>query len=260
MATGGGTGTAVSTSTSLSGKAWTRTTLAAHLIKQLNRSASSTDQNAAIGDCIISSFGDLWIKYDWDFRIRRATMTLVAGTPTYSISTNHADFEKFDQKWINNANETGSPFKITNVTSQFESQRYADSDSQGEPVLALLEHAVSTGSLTKTMRFTPTPDQAYQYIFYYLCTAPAIDTDDAPPWNGYMHKLWELDSKWRVQQLLHPNSDLWQSTYRGFLGALEEAKGQNSEWMTASTPELPKDPCGDWGNFDLMYPSRIVRR
>lgn len=233
--------------------AWTPTTLKAQIVGELNqaRNAAGGTVPTRLANIITEAYEHIWYVQDWYFRRRRGTLTLAADDETEAMPT---DFDKFDQKWLEENNDHGRLF-ITTDPQQF-SDRLVELDAgSGTPRIAIVEPSVSEGAWAVQMRLAPACSKAFEYYYYYLVTAPAVGATATPLWPTPFNRLWHDLSLARAQRAFR-RDDVWRETWAAFAGGMDHARSQNNETVSSSTPAI-RDGYGDVG---AMLSSQYSRR
>jgi len=215
---------------------WTRSTLASHIVGELNqdRSAAGGTVPARLTNIVHESFQELWNEDDWLFKRVTATLTLTADTATADLPD---AFEKLDPKWLHENNDHGTLY-FTDDAHPFEDRVFLNTDDTGNPVIARIQPKTSeTSKYVWQVEVTPTPDQGMTYRYVYLRQAPAIDDDTVILWPNVFHQGWHFLSLARCQRAFEPG-DAWKETYAAYMHWLERAKTQNNETLRASTPSI----------------------
>jgi len=235
-----------STPTEVGTKQWTRSSLAAHLLRELSKSGATVTGTTpdALANIVYESFGFCWECHNAQFRQREMTFSVADGDSEYSISSseNYPDFHKFEPGTV--AETTGdTPLVLTNSAREYEARRAANTDSSGslesgEPELALIVPDPSLGSYGTKLMFVPEANATYTYRTWYLCRAPALDLTEVPKWPTEMFRLWHQEAAWRAEKSFIKGDDRWKSGYRGARGALQTIKDENDEELIEDTSEF----------------------
>ena len=223
---------------------WTPTTLCAHLIGEVNQ-----DMNAAGGDIparmmtlVKAAYRDLWNMHEWRFRKRRETLTIAASAYTADCPS---DFEKLDQKWMEENNSHGTLWFTADLQA-FENRQSGHGSTPGTPEIALVEpDSDLTGGYAEVFRVSPTALSEFTYPYVYLCYAPTLGDTDSPLWPQPWYTAWEFGARARAYYDFRCDKDAWKGPYNHFQGLVVTLKDKNDEYMVSSTPMI-RDQTGDW--------------
>ena len=224
-------------------QAWTRTTLATHIVGSLN-----TDSNAAGGtvpdrlvNIVNRAYYDVWDAHDWMFRKVSATLTLVKSTATAVLPD---DYAKLDMMWLKENNAKGA-LKFTQDTQMFESQRDLQTNSPGTPWLALLEtKTAETSKHVWQVRVLPLPESGFTYPYVYLRDAPVLELTAIVLWPRPFFRGWELLATWRAEKAFRDDK-AWKDTKGDWLDWLADAVSDKDEAMRSDVA-LINDGNGDF--------------
>ncbi len=225
---------------------WTRTTLATHLMGELNdaRNAAGGSVPDRLANLIHEAYKDLWLWEDWRMRRRRTTFSTAADTATVALPSN---FDKLDQQWVKENNENSARLlTFTDNVTVFESCALAYGTDTHRPRVALFEATTTDDAYSEQLRLTPTPDGAYTYDYYYLCTPPDLGVGDAALWPSRFEEGWaKLARSYALGGFRRKDESLIE--YGRFRGWVNKALS-NNEAMVSSTP-LIEDAEGDSAPF-----------
>lgn len=229
---------------------WTPETLEQQILGELNQ-----DRNAAGGAApqrlariVQHTYSDLWEGHDWLFRRVYGTLALTASTATADLPT---DFDKLDQKWIEDSSNQGSLIFTTDLQA-FEQRRHDESASTGIPVIALIRPKTSlTTSYLWEVIVAPTPSQAFSCPYVYLRLAPDLLPSGSPLWPRPFHRGWYLLALARSQRAFRRGDD-WKETFAAHRAWLARAESQNDEVLTSDTPVI-RDGYNDVGRLGSSY-------
>lgn len=238
-----GTGTAVSGVGAPGASIWTPDSLCEQLMGEVNQ-----DLNAAGGDVpprmrklVVCAYRDLWNLQPWRFRRRRVTLTIAAAASTAACP---ADFEKLDQKWLEENADEGT-LHFTTVLQVFEARKHRNGTTPGTPELVFIEPAEDLSSgYSEIFRCTPTASKEFTYPYVYLCYAPDVANDASPLWPQPFFTGWEWGARARAYYDFRRDTDAWKGPNNRFKGWLEGAVQENNEGLTSDTPAA-RDDHGD---------------
>lgn len=221
---------------------WTKTTLAAQLVGELNiaRNAAGGTVPDRVTNIISECYTRLWERFPWKYRRRLATLTLAAGVSSAQMPEN---FDKLDQDWVQSNNRKG-PLRFTDDVQVFSDTLYQANSGNGTPRLALVvpDTSVTTYYAMKVM-VDRAPAEQFTYPYWYLCLAPALDATAYPLWPRQFMGIWHDYATFRLQRAFQ-GGDEWKETYGAFKVAVAEAIDENNETLKNST-EAIQDFYGD---------------
>lgn len=224
-------------------QAWTRTTLAKHIVGSLNTeiSAAGGTVPARLVNIVNRAYYDVWDAHDFMFRKKSATLTIVVDTAVADLPS---DYAKLDMKWLKENNARGA-LQFTQDTQWFESQRDLQTNSPGTPWLALLE--TKTSETTKhvwQVRVLPLPEAGFTYPYIYLRSAPVLELTNIVLWPRPFYRGWELLATWRAEKAFRDDK-AWKDTKDDYGQWLADAISDKDEAMRSDVA-LINDTDGDF--------------
>ncbi len=221
----------------MAGHTWTKTTLAAQIVGELNiqRNAAGGSVPDRLGNIILECFDDLYEREDWIFRRRADTTTLVmvANDTKYTAPT---DFGKLDPRWLGETSKE-SWLQFTDDEQFFARFQYDDIDRTGRPRLALIRPLITEGEGEAADTYgyefliTPTPDKSYNYPLVYLCTVPTLGATDIPVWPTKFHRLWHHYALARAMRHFRRDPEAWKEAWAFSQAEIKQAVKQNNETL-----------------------------
>lgn len=127
----------------------------------LARDYGSSGDSTIIGGYINEAYEDVCNRHRWPWLATSATVTLTAGVATFDLSTLNPDL-LFHGRLRTNQSGGISPVEIVFDHDDADSpwRNYQNTTSRGRPT-----HVARTGE--RTLEFSPVPDAAYTYTYYY---------------------------------------------------------------------------------------------
>lgn len=221
---------------------WTKTTLAAQLVGELNiaRNAAGGTVPDRVTNIISECYTRLWERFPWKYRRRLATLTIAAGASSAQLPEN---FDKLDQDWVQ-ANNRNGPLRFTDDVQVFSDTVYQANSATGIPRLAMISPDTTiTSYYAMKVAVDRTTSVEFTYPYWYLCLAPLLAATDYPLWPRQFMGIWHDYATFRLQRAFR-GGDEWKETYGAFKVAVEEAIQENNETLKNST-EAIQDAYGD---------------
>lgn len=248
-------GSAASTSTVTN--LWTATTLAAHLRGELD-----VDPNAAGGTVpdrlmnIVRETGiSLWNMADWRFRLKRGTLTTVAGTSTVSVPSDFAEIaQRFLQHNSTSTGVSGLLFTEDKIYFQERADGYLSTDT-GNPVVAVVDVDRSGSSWAQQFLLCPTPDAVYSFPYWYVIKDPwslstPLSDSSTPQWPPTFNMGWHLYALARAQRAFGKSEETWRESWAAFSDWFQRQLQENNETITTSNLEPIR------GGYDDFFPGQ----
>lgn len=252
------TGTAVSEGATTT--IWTQATLSADL-----RGTVAGDSNAAggsvpdrVGNRVVQAAKDLWGNWDWLFRRKKGTLSLVDGDSDKDVPS---DFAELDQRWMRDNENTGVPILFTqNVRLwQAKADTFGDSATGAPQLITLVRDTGETSAWDMHFLITPTCNNTYAYDYWYMMSDPwtagvIINDSTAPIWPPSFHEGWRLRALWKVLRSFG-TIERAKEAEADFKDWLDHQLAENNETITTADERI-RDAYGDVGQFaSQLYPS-----
>lgn len=221
---------------------WTITGLANEILGSLNqaRNASGGTVPDRLLNTVKQAYEELWEMWEWKYRRTRTTFTTSSGTDTVDLPT---DFEKLDQKWMQETSNNGS-LRFTDDIQLFEDLVHVWGSQGGRPAVALIRPKTSdSGSYLWEVFLAPTPDGSLTYPYFYLRMAPSLGNSAVPLWPRPFNRGWFFLAMARAKKKFMPGKD-WQQDEALWQAWVENAKTNNDEVLASNTPQI-RDGYGD---------------
>ncbi len=229
---------------------WTATTLTAHLrgVLNVNPDAPGGTTPNRVMEIAIAAAIELWNCHDWIFRQKQGTLAISATDTTEALP---ADYGEMSHRWIRDNNEYGElKFYDDPGTWQREVDDYADTDD-GPPRFALITRDTTTSPYKWYIKFSPTADQNYSYLYWYVVCDPwtgAVITTDttAPIWPTTFFEGWRLLARWKVLAD-YGKDERARDARRDWLEWKKQQISENDERATMPSGMTRVDGYGDFG-------------